>query len=194
LLFGGLASFAQERRLTSVAVTRYRFLPAVVFCACLSVMAACSDSSSPDGPTSAAGSSTAASSSAGAAGDGSAGGASSGDASGGQNVVGDKALCRTLNTAAKDLRGGIADAQQADGGVRAADAKNTFTKFHTTVTEALAFAEVSEVTTAAKAIADELGTAAQATDPIGTAADSDFTKLGEDLTAACKTAGVTVMF
>jgi hypothetical protein len=168
-----------------VAVTRSRFLPAVVLCACLSALAACSDSASPSSTTA---TSTTASS---ADGSPAAGGAASGA---GAASVGDKALCRTLNTAAKDLRAGIADAQQADGSVKATDAKNTFTKFHTTVTETIAAAEITEVTAAAKAIADELGTAAKAADPISTAADSDFAKLGEDLTAACKTAGVEVMF
>ncbi|WP_160165913.1 hypothetical protein [Actinoplanes sp. OR16] len=155
-----------------------RFLPVAV---CLFALAACGDSSSPAAAPTAAASTAAAAPSA----------ASAASAA---SVVEDKALCKALNTAAKDLRTGITEAQQDGGGVKAADAKRTFTKFHTTVTEALAFAPASEVTTAAKAIADELGDAAKAADPIGTAADSNFTQLGEDLTTACKSAGVEIMF
>ncbi|MBB2947571.1 hypothetical protein FB565_007342 [Actinoplanes lutulentus] len=162
-------------------MTRFRFLPAALFCACLSVLAACS--SSPAEPTAAAASSAGASS---------AGASPAGAAV--TTVVADKALCKTLNTAATALRTGITEAQQEGGGVKAADAKRTFIKFHTTVTEALAFAETSDVSTAAKAIADELDKAAKATDPISSAADSNFARLGTDLTEACKTAGVTVMF
>ncbi|WP_433832223.1 hypothetical protein ACQP2E_15575 [Actinoplanes sp. CA-015351] len=164
-------------------MTRFRFLPTALFCACLSVLTACS--SSPASPTAA--SSATASSAAGDAAGAAAGGAVT-------TAVADKALCKTLNTAATALRTGITEAQQEGGGVKAADAKRTFTKFHTTVSEALAFAETSDVSTAAKAIADELGKAAKATDPISSAADSNFDKLGTDLTEACKTAGVTVMF
>ncbi|MFF0375739.1 hypothetical protein [Actinoplanes missouriensis] len=167
---------------------RSRILPVVLLGACLATLAACGDDDSPSAASSAPAAPAAAGSSTGA---GSAAGAGSSAA-----VVApdDKALCKTLNTAATALRNGITNAQQDGGGVRAADAKKTFIAFHTTVTEALAFAPASDVTTAAKAIADELDAAAKSADPIGSAADSDFDKLGNDLTTACKAAGVTVMF
>ncbi|MEU4564607.1 hypothetical protein AB0F72_40015 [Actinoplanes sp. NPDC023936] len=158
---------------------RSRILPVVLLGACLTTLAACGDGDTPSAASS-PGSATA-----------TAGAAASAAAA---VAPDDRALCKTLNTAATALRTGITNAQQDGGGVLAADAKKTFTAFHTTVTEALASAPASDVTTAAKAIADELGAAAISADPIGSAADSDFEKLGNDLTTACKAAGVTVMF
>ncbi|MEU8240894.1 hypothetical protein AB0C07_21840 [Actinoplanes missouriensis] len=168
---------------------RSRILPVVLLGACLVTLAACGD----DSP-SAASSAPAAPAAGSSAGGSSAGGSSAGGSSAAGVAPDDKALCKTLNTAATALRNGITNAQQDGGGVRAADAKKTFIAFHRTVTEALAFAPASDVTSAAKAIADELDAAAKSADPIGSAADSDFDKLGNDLTTACKAAGVTVMF
>ncbi|MEU4688947.1 hypothetical protein [Actinoplanes sp. NPDC023714] len=175
---------------------RFRFVPAVVLCVCAAALAACGEEPSSPAPASSAAPASTAAPAAGAAPASSAASDAGPDAAGGAagTIAEDKALCRELNTAAKDLRTGITEAQQDGGGVKAADAKRTFTAFTRTVTEAVASAPDSAVVAAAAAIADELGAAAAAADPIGTAADSDFAKLGNDLTAACKTAGVEIMF
>lgn len=109
-------------------------------------------------------------------------------------TAGDKTLCRTVHKAASDMRAGISNVQQADGSVKPADAKKAFGEFGSTVGEALTSSAASDVTVAAQAVADEIAQAAATADPIGTAADSDFAKLSEDLTTACEAAGVTIYF
>lgn len=155
-------------------VTRTRILPAALLSACLLTLAAC-DGGQPEAASGPAAASPA-------------------TAAAGASGSADKALCRVVNKAGSDMKAGISDAQQADGSVKPADAKKTFAKFHTTVSEALSSAPAGDVATAARAVADEISKAAAAADPIGTAADSDFAKLSEDLTTACKTAGVTINF
>ncbi|WP_189332988.1 hypothetical protein [Actinoplanes ianthinogenes] len=161
-------------------MTRSRIVPAALLLACLTGLAGCdSDADTTTGATPAAsGAAASAGSSAPAAG----------------APVGDKELCTTLNKAASTMKGGISDAQQADGSVAAKDAKEAFAKFHKAVDEALGAAATTEVTTAARAVADEIAKAAQADDPIGAAADAGFADLSEDLTTACRTAGVTINF
>ena len=117
-----------------------------------------------------------------------------GEAQWSASTIGDKSLCETVNTAGKTMKTGITESQQTEGGVLAADAKRHFQKFSTAVSKALVSAEAGEVTSAAKALADEIGRAAKDADPIGTAAASNFEQLSSDITAACKSAGVTVDF
>ncbi|WP_328473030.1 hypothetical protein OHA21_11440 [Actinoplanes sp. NBC_00393] len=155
-------------------MTRFRILPAALAGACLLSLAAC-DSADPAekaAPPAAAASSAPA------------------VASGAR----DQALCKTMSSAGSDMKGGISQAQQADGSVKPADAKKSFSAFHATVTEALAGTGESDVVTAARALAEEIAAAARTDDPIATAADSDFEKLSGDLTTACEAAGVTVNF
>ncbi|GIF12778.1 hypothetical protein FHX34_102926 [Actinoplanes teichomyceticus] len=165
---------------------RFRLVPAVLLCACLAGLAACGDADAEAGGTRATApspSTTTPSTTTPSATTPSAGGA-----------TGDKALCDTVNAAAAAMKGSISDAQQANGAVAPADAKDAFTTFHRAVTEALVFAPDTDVATATRAVADEIAKAAAADDPIGTAADSGFAGLGSTLTDACKAAGATIDF
>lgn len=165
---------------------RSRIVPVVLLCACLTGLAACNDAETEAGPapTTAASAPAAAASSAPLAGSSAAG----------TNVTSDKEVCETLNKAGSTMKTSITNAQKADGNVAAADAKAAFAKFHKTATEALLFAADTRVTTAARAVADEVAKAAADADPIATAADSGFAELSGNLTTACKTAGVTINF
>ncbi|MBB4740452.1 hypothetical protein BJY16_003911 [Actinoplanes octamycinicus] len=156
-----------------------RIVPAALLLACLTGLAGCD--SDADTTT-------------GAAPAGSGAAAPAGSAAPAAPAGGDKELCTTLNKAASAMKGGISDAQQADGSVAAKDAKAAFAKFHKAVDEALGAAGTTEVTTAARAVADEIAKAAQAEDPIGAAADAGFAELSENLTSACQTAGVKINF
>ncbi|MFI1994029.1 hypothetical protein [Actinoplanes sp. NPDC020271] len=172
-----------------------RIVPVALLCACLAGLAACGDSdttSAPKGPAPAAASpaplsSAAAQEAADDAADYSA-------ANGGVKETGDKGLCDTVNKAGSTMKNDIMGAQKADGHVEAADAKKAFVSFHGTVDAALAFAKPSDVTVAARAVADEVNKAATAKDPITAAADAGFDELSGKLTTACKTVGVTINF
>ncbi|WIM98681.1 hypothetical protein ACTOB_002288 [Actinoplanes oblitus] len=154
-------------------MTRSRILPAALVLALLTGLAGCDGDADP-----ATGAAPAAGSPAPAAG----------------AAVGDKELCTTLNKAASAMKGGISDAQKPDGSVAAKDAREAFTRFHKAAAEALALAGSTEVSTAARAVTDEIAKAAQAADPIGAASGAGFGELSENLTSACETAGVKINF
>jgi hypothetical protein len=167
-----------------VAVIRSRLVPAALFCLCLAGLAACGDAD----PESAAPATSVTA----------AGPAASVGANPGQNTgakaSGDKSLCDTLNKAGSAMKNGISQAQRADGHVEVTDAKKVFATFHSTVTEALAASVDTEVTVAARAIADEVGKAATSADPISAAAGAGFEQLSGNLTTACQAAGVSINF
>ncbi len=156
---------------------RSRLLPAALLCAGLLTLAACSDTPAEPSATPAAGTSAGTSAAAGA-----------------PVAIGDAELCRTVDTAGKAMKTGITESQQSQGGVLPADAKRHFTKFHTTVGEALTSASASPVTTAAQALSDEIGVAADSGDPVGTAAGADFEGLSRTMTTVCAAAGVEIDF
>ncbi|MEU4427513.1 hypothetical protein AB0F81_43395 [Actinoplanes sp. NPDC024001] len=154
---------------------RYRILPAALFCTCLAALAACSgtDDEKAAAPAPASPAAVAATT---------------------DSAVDDATLCKTMNIAGKTMVTDLTNAQQSEGGVLPADAKKVFTKFHDSATKALASAGDSEVTSASRKLTDEIGKAAASADPIGVAADANFTELNADLTTACQAIGVKVNF
>jgi hypothetical protein len=163
---------------------RTRLVPAALLCACLASLAACGDSGTESAAP--APSVTAAGSSATAGADPSR--------NSGATAADDKSLCKTLDKAGSTMKNGISQTQKADGHVEVADAKRAFAKFHNTVTEALVSAPDTDVTVAARAIADEVGKAATAADTVSAAAGAGFEQLSGNLTTACKAAGVRINF
>ncbi|WP_203827392.1 hypothetical protein [Actinoplanes palleronii] len=170
---------------------RSRIVPAVLLCAALAGLAACDDADTEAGSAPSAAPSAVASTGAASAPAATTGAAS---APAGAAPANDKALCEMLNKTASTMKNTIANGQKADGHVEPADVQNAFAKFHKAVDEALLFATDSKVTSAARAVADEVSKAAADPDPIGTAADSGFEKLSTDLTTACQSVGVTINF
>ncbi|GIF07376.1 hypothetical protein [Actinoplanes siamensis] len=180
---------------------RSRIAATALLCACLAGLAACGDdtpAAAPAAPSSTANNGVANGATNSGAPNGTAndGATNSGAPNGGAvlDPPGDKAVCDTVNKAGSTMKNGISEAQKQDGHVEAEDARKAFSTFHTTVDEALVLARDTEVTVAARAVADEVAKAARSADPIGTAADAGFAELSEKLTAACGTAGVTVNF
>ncbi|WP_221327100.1 hypothetical protein [Actinoplanes sp. L3-i22] len=160
---------------------RSRIVPVALLCACLASLAACGDSNTESAAPKTSAIAAAPS-------------ASGGGTGTGGKVTGDKELCDTVNKAGSTMKNGLSQAQKADGHVEVADAKKAFTAFHATVNESLVFAEATEVTVAARAVADEVAKAATAADPISAAADAGFAQLSGNLTTACQAAGVTINF
>ncbi|WP_436520865.1 hypothetical protein [Actinoplanes sp. HUAS TT8] len=166
---------------------RSRIVPVALLCACLAGLAACSDKDTASAAPVAGATSAAPSASVVAA-------APSASVAAGGKVTGDKELCDTVSKAGSAMKEGIMTAQKQDGHVEVTDARHSFVTFHNTINEALAFTEATDVTVAARAIADEVGKAATAADPISAAAGAGFDQLSSKLTTACKAAGVTVNF
>ncbi|WP_155123475.1 MULTISPECIES: hypothetical protein [unclassified Actinoplanes] len=187
---------------------RSRFAPAALLCACLAALTACSaddsDAAAPTGattrgsaPVAGNDSAPAGNGSTPAAGNGSAPAAGNGTAAAGAPGPGstdDRTVCHLVDQAGSVMKAGISQVQRSDGHVEPADAKNVFTTFHTAIDNALAKAADSDVTTAARAVSKEIGTAAAAPDPISAAANAGFDVLSTKLTTACQSAGVTINF
>ncbi len=155
---------------------RSRIVPVALLCACLTSLAACNDKDTESAPPASKVTTVAPSV------------AASGKA------LTDKELCSTVSTAGSDMKNAISAAQKADGHVEAKDAASAFAKFHKTLDENLVFAEDTPVTEAVRAISDEVGKAATATDPISAAADAGFDKLSGNLTTACQAEGFKINF
>ncbi|WP_320069301.1 hypothetical protein [Micromonospora sp. RTGN7] len=121
--------------------------------------------------------------------------ASSAPSSAAADGTSDKKLCESAKKAGDQMKGELVSALQSEGG----DVKpSTYKKILTDLNEKMAAVAAeggdSKVAAALKQFGAEALKAAAAADPGTAAADPGFEKAGEDLTAACKAAGVTVKF
>ncbi|MEE6263144.1 hypothetical protein [Plantactinospora sonchi] len=113
-------------------------------------------------------------------------------AAGGQS---DKELCESVKKAGDKLKEAFIGAMTSGEEPEPAAFKGILTDMSEEVTALVAAAEAdSKVAAALKAFGAETSKAASAADPVTAAANPAFEKAGADITAACKTAGVTVNF
>ncbi|MBM2621944.1 hypothetical protein JIG36_41230 [Actinoplanes sp. LDG1-06] len=106
----------------------------------------------------------------------------------------DKDVCEAAGKADKAMKAELIEALKASNGEpTAADYKKVLTGLATQLTTAVGSSE-TEVGKAVKAFVADATEAANAADPVTAADNPEFTKAGSDLTAACKTAGVTVNY
>ncbi len=105
----------------------------------------------------------------------------------------DKKLCEGANTADKAMKAELIKAMQSSGGdLPAADTKKILTGL---ATKLMAAGESdTKVGAAVKEFVAQTTAAASAADPMAALDNPAYEKAGKGLTAACKTAGVTVNY
>ncbi|GAA2216648.1 hypothetical protein ACFY2R_05495 [Micromonospora olivasterospora] len=104
----------------------------------------------------------------------------------------DKDLCESAKKASDEMKTKLVAAVQAGKESDPAMFKEILTGLEQKFTTAVSSGGDSKVATAMKQFATEAGKAASAADPATAADNPAFEKAGADLTAARKTAGVTV--
>ncbi|WP_431727565.1 hypothetical protein [Verrucosispora sp. TAA-831] len=111
------------------------------------------------------------------------------------DVVGDKKLCQSAKKASDGMRAELVKAMQSGGEPTPAVFKKILGGLEKEMTTLAATGGGdSKVAAALGKFSTEAGRAAAAADPATAADNPTFTKAGEDLTAACKKAGVEAVF
>lgn len=108
--------------------------------------------------------------------------------------VSDVTLCKSVQQIGDELKDDLIELSSSGDDPTPARFKVILEKLESKVAAAAALAGEGTVGTAAKALGAEAGKAAQNADPAAVVSGPDFEKAGNDLTAACKTAGVNVLF
>ncbi|MFF0721877.1 hypothetical protein [Micromonospora sp. NPDC003816] len=111
------------------------------------------------------------------------------------DVVGDKKLCQSAKKASDGMRAELVKALQSGGEPTPAVFKEILGGLEKEMTKlAASGGGDSKVAAAMGKFSTEAGRAAAAADPAAAADNPGFAKAGENLTAACKKAGVEVVF
>lgn len=165
---------------------RFRFDSVLLTLASLMTLAACGDEDS----TTAAGSAPSAS----AAPSSPAASASASASASATGTLSDKELCNSAKKAGDDMKAKVIAAVQSGGDPAPAVFKEILGDLEEKVTALASAGGDGKVPAAMKRIAAEAGKAAAAADPATAADNPAFEKAGKDLTAACKAAGVNVIF
>lgn len=105
----------------------------------------------------------------------------------------DKELCESAKVVGDDMKAALIAAMQS-GDPSPAVFKQILTDLDQKMTSLVSAGSDSKVATAIKQFGAEASKAAAAADPATAADNPAFEKAGADITAACKTAGVSVNF
>ncbi|SCF14251.1 hypothetical protein GA0070607_6058 [Micromonospora coriariae] len=105
----------------------------------------------------------------------------------------DKKLCESAKKAGDDMKAVLIAVAKA-GEPSAADYKKILTELNQKVVDVAATGGDSKVSAALREFGAEATKAAAASDPAAAADNPAFLKAGADITAACKAAGVSVIF
>ncbi len=108
--------------------------------------------------------------------------------------VSEVTLCRSVQQIGDELKDDLIELSNSGDEPTPARFKVILEKLESKVSAAAAPANDGAVATAAKALGAEAGRAARDADPAAVVSGAGFEKAGNDLTAACKTAGVNVLF
>jgi hypothetical protein len=106
----------------------------------------------------------------------------------------DKELCESAKKVGDDMKATLIAAFKSDEEPSPAVFKKILTDLDEKVTTLASAGGDSKVATAMKQFGAQASKAAAAADPAGAADNAAFEKAGADLTAACKAAGVNVIF
>jgi hypothetical protein len=106
----------------------------------------------------------------------------------------DKELCESAKQAGEDMKASLVTALQADAAAAPAAFRKILTELDEKMTALAAAGGDTAVTAGLKQFAAEAAKAAKAADPAAAADNPTFEKVGTDLSAACKTAGVDINF
>lgn len=169
-------------------MNRSRIATALLIFAATTALTACGDGdaattagSTPSAPTSAAATSAAASPTAAPA------------SSAATGAISDKKLCESVKKASDEMKAKVVKAAMA-GEPSAADYKKILMELEQKLTTAASTGGDTKVVVALKEFGAQASKAAAAADPATAADNPAFEKAGKDITAACKAAGISVIF
>ncbi|WP_406069412.1 hypothetical protein [Micromonospora sp. NBC_01638] len=108
-------------------------------------------------------------------------------------AMSDKKLCETVKKASDEMKAEVLKAAMA-GEPSAADYKKILTELEQKLTTAASTGGDTKLVAALKEFGAQASKAAAAADPATAADNPAFEKAGKDITAACKAAGISVIF